>query len=769
MKPKIIWLILSSLMALSLLLASCAPAVTEKEEAPPEEEKVTPTEEAVVPAKEEEVAPAQEAESTIPPVVAEETIPEESTTTVTPAPREPMPQGVSPFAIAITEDGQYAYLSFNLSDTAFKIRLEDFTVEAVAELHEYFPMESKTIALDASEEKLFVYTLTWRKLLVLDTQTMNLIHTVDDIRAVGMTRSRYGPLLITWDGGNTVKFVNTETYEVTESRDDLMKFVRIRESAVDQDKWHVVSGGPLEGYRVGIYDYKAKVWSYEVSLPLQTEGEAIFALEVLPSEEKAYVATMGGWYPEYHAYGWLYFIDLVGGEDPKVIPIDGGALCLEASLDSRRLYVGTGWPVPDTNNILVLDTQSDSIVGQINLGRNKYGWPHTEMHDLQIDPANSRYLYATTADANDLVKVDLDSLTVAEELVFNKESFRPHFFVKKPAEASGYIFIHQSANAFELDLDKATIEGVVELPLTRTDVYSYSGAIDDAGRLLLVLGEAVLEVDVEDMRLLGTHPLPQEFPSVWHVVLSRDQQRLYSVAYARGEEQDQPNTFVAINTVNFQVEAVVRLEGGRFSQPCELPDGSKLYALGGQQNGPVVIQVIETDSYTIQKTITFDEPGSLGISAGPYYPFAYDSNSHTLFVGATHVVLAIDTDTDTIKKVIHLEDTARIVGLEGLQFTYINAVGLAYIPGENYLYIAHLDQSFVSIYDLNTDQFLPQIIPLQGWFPNFIFANDDYSKIYILNVRSDSVSVIDVNSKAVEKVIDLPPVIVALFKLVLQV
>jgi len=297
---------------------------------------------------------------------------------------------------------------------------------------------------------------------------------------------------------------------------------------------------------------------------------------------------------------------------------------------------------------------------------------------------------------------------------------------------------------------------VVELPLTRTDAYAYSGAIDDAGRLLLVLGEAVLEVDVEDMRLLGTHPLPPDLPSVWNFVLSNDQTKMYSVAYARGEEQDQPNTFVAINTVNFQMEAVVRLEGGRFNQPYELPDGSKLYALGGQQNGPVVIQVIETDSYTIQKTITFDEPGSLGISAGPYYPFAYDSNSHTLFVGATHVVLAIDTDTDTIKKVIHLEDTARIVGLEGLQFTYINAVGLAYIPGENYLYIAHLDQSFVSIYDLNTDQFLPQIIPLQGWFPNFIFANDDYSKIYILNVRSDSVSVIDVNSKAVEKVIDLP-------------
>jgi len=666
-----------------------------------------------------------------------------------------MSQGFSPFAIAITEDGQYAYLSFDLSEVVFKIRLEDFTVEAVAELHEYFPTESQIIALDASEEKLFVYTPTWRKLLVLDTRTMNLIHTVDDIRAGGMIRSRYDPLLITWDGGNTVKFVNTETYEVTELTDERIGFLQIQESEDDQGQWYVVTQGP-EGWTVGIYDYEAKAWSYVVSFPLQTEGEGPFDLEVLPSEEKAYVATMGGWYPEFHAYGWLYSIDLVGGEAPKVIPIDGGALCLEASPDSQRLYVGAGWPVPDTNNLLVLDTQSDSIVEQINLGRNKYGLPHTQMNDLQIDPTNSRYLYATTADANDLVKVDLDSLTVAEELVFNEASFRPHFFVKKPSEATGYIFIHQSANAFELDLDKATIEGVVELPLTRTDAYAYSGEIDDAGRLLLALGEAVLEVDVEDMRPLGTHPLPQGFPGVWHVVLSRDQQRLYSVAYARGEEQNPANTFVAINTVNFQVEAVLRLEGGAFNgRPFELPDGSKVYAVGGLQNGQVVVQVIETENYTITKTITFDEPGSLGISDGNYYPFAYDSGSHTLFVGATHVVLAIDTDTDTIKKVIHLEDTARIVGLEGLQFTYLNAVGLVYNPQENYLYIAHLDRSFVSIYDLNANQFLPQFIPLQGYFPQFVFANDDNSKIFTVNILSDSISVIDVNSKAVEKVIDL--------------
>jgi YVTN family beta-propeller protein len=194
-----------------------------------------------------------------------------------------------------------------------------------------------------------------------------------------------------------------------------------------------------------------------------------------------------------------------------------------------------------------------------------------------------------------------------------------------------------------------------------------------------------------------------------------------------------------------------------------LPEGSKLYALGGLPNGHVIIHVIRTADYAIEKTITFDQPDRLGISAGPYYPYAYDPVSQTLFVGATHVVLAIDTNTDVIKKVIYLGDAATAIGLEPSQLTYINAVGLIYNPTENYLYVAHLDRSFISIYDLTGGRFLPRIISLKGYFPNFLFANDAYDKIYSLNVRSDNVSVIDVPTKTVVRMIDLHDYLKALY------
>jgi len=139
----------------------------------------------------------------------------------------------------------------------------------------------------------------------------------------------------------------------------------------------------------------------------------------------------------------------------------------------------------------------------------------------------------------------------------------------------------------------------------------------------------------------------------------------------------------------------------------------------------------------------------------PYYPYAYDPASRTLFVGATHVVLAIDTTTDVIKKVIYLGDVATAIGLQPSQLEYINAIGLVYDPTEDYLYILHFDGGFISVYDLANDRFLSKIIPLKGRLPNFLFANDAHNRIYSLNRGSHSVSVIDVRTKTVEKVIDL--------------
>ena len=692
---------------------------------------------------------------------------------VEPVLKEPTPQGMGPSAITTTKDGEYAYVCFHLSDNVFKISLKDLAIEAAADLSDYFPLQCYNIALDISEEKLFVHTASRQKLLVFDTQTMDVIHTIDNISTSGMYRSmlqsQYGPFLIVWDGGNTMKFVNTETYEVSDFTDNSIAFTQIQESKSNQNEWYVASLGPErwtgpEGWKVGTYNYKLKKWSNSISVAPQRDAGGFMDLRLLSDESKAYVAVWGGFYPDSqtHGYGWIYSINL---EDRavKIIPIDGNVWSLEIAPDGRWLYAAADWPKPiNANNIQVVDTQTDTIAGAIDLSNLALfgtqftaggGTQFSSVVGLQIDPANPRFLYAISNDANAFIRVDLDNRTLADALVFNEENFQPSFFVRRPAQATGYILISRSANAFELDLDKAFIKNIVKFPAIREDTAGYDVAVDDTGRLFIAQGEVILEVNATDMKLIKIHQLPSDIIGLWNFVLSKDQTKLYSIW---SDEKYPPDTFLAINRTNLQVEARLKLEGGGFnSRPYELPDGPKLYVLGGYDWGSITIQVIETDNYTIKKTIIYDPPEDAGISAGPYFPFAYDSNSHTLFMGAGTVVLAVDTNTDEIKQVIDLRDVAGAIGLEPPRFVYVNAIGLVHQPQENYLYIAHLDRAFVSIYDLNNDRFLPQVIPLKGFFPSYIFANNDYSKIYSLNGRSDSVSVIDIKSKTIEKVIDL--------------
>ena len=173
------------------------------------------------------------------------------------------------------------------------------------------------------------------------------------------------------------------------------------------------------------------------------------------------------------------------------------------------------------------------------------------------------------------------------------------------------------------------------------------------------------------------------------------------------------------------------------------------------QNGAVLLQVIDAQSSALRKTIRFDDASAPGIAAGPDYPYTYDPSSRTLFVGATMAVLAIDTDRDEIKRVIRLDEIAGGMGIQPNDIAVPNAVGLAFDPSQNRLNIAHLDGSFVSVYDLAKGHFLSPLIPLTGYFPDRLLANDDFSKLLTLNMRSDDISVIDTKAFSVTGLIDI--------------
>jgi len=349
------------------------------------------------------------------------------------------------------------------------------------------------------------------------------------------------------------------------------------------------------------------------------------------------------------------------------------------------------------------------------------------------------------------VKIDTATGAVAAVLVLNEESNPPTTFVREPGTSRGYVLLSRTNETVEIDLNSARATRVVQLPLSLTDFQWFGAAFRDANTLLVAQGDHFLEL-AADLTLRAKHNLPSGAPRIWGVLASRDARTLYSVSTITASSLD---TFLAIDATSFQIKASLHLDGGVFNLPWEHPDAGKLYVLGGMQNGAVLLQVIDAQSFALRKTIRFDDASAPGIAAGPDYPYTYDPSSRTLFVGATMAVLAIDTDRDEIKRVIRLDEIAGGMGIQPNDFAVPNAVGLAFDPSQNRLNIAHLDGSFVSVYDLAKGHFLSPLIPLTGYFPDRLLANDDFSKLLTLNMRSDDISVIDTKGFTVTGLIDI--------------
>jgi hypothetical protein len=349
------------------------------------------------------------------------------------------------------------------------------------------------------------------------------------------------------------------------------------------------------------------------------------------------------------------------------------------------------------------------------------------------------------------VKIDTATGAVAAVLVLNEESNPPTTFVREPGTSRGYVLLSRTNETVEIDLNSARATRVVQLPLSLTDFQWFGAAFRDANTLLVAQGDHFLEL-AADLTLRAKHNLPSGAPRIWGVLASRDARTLYSVSTITASSLD---TFLAIDATSFQIKASLHLDGGVFNLPWEHPDAGKLYVLGGMQNGAMLLQVIDAQSFALRKTIRFDDASAPGIAAGPDYPYTYDPSSRTLFVGATMAVLAIDTDRDEIKRVIRLDEIAGGMGIQPNDFAVPNAVGLAFDPSQNRLNIAHLDGSFVSVYDLAKGHFLSPLIPLTGYFPDRLLANDDFSKLLTLNMRSDDISVIDTKGFTVTGLIDI--------------
>jgi len=88
--------------------------------------------------------------------------------------------------------------------------------------------------------------------------------------------------------------------------------------------------------------------------------------------------------------------------------------------------------------IHILDTARDADIGVINIGKQKFGKFCTQTNQMSVDPVDGRWLYATNADGNSLLKVDLATSQVAAPRTERGDQ-RTRVLLRQPGTSRAYV------------------------------------------------------------------------------------------------------------------------------------------------------------------------------------------------------------------------------------------------------------------------------------------------------------------------------------------
>ena len=364
--------------------------------------------------------------------------------------------------------------------------------------------------------------------------------------------------------------------------------------------------------------------------------------------------------------------------------------------------------------------------------RQKFGSFCTQLNEMKIDRVDGRLLYATNADGNSFLKVDLATGQVIENLVLNDESNSPHLILRRPGTSRAYVLLSRTNEALEIDLDRAEVIRTVQFPLTRTDFLSFGAAFRDSETLLVAQGEYLLEL-AADLTLRARHNLPKGAPGVWKVIGSE-----------RWEDsllchQQHPERRFIIRTLSSPLIPPVSRSKQLCiwtaeTSPCpgSIRTPASFTCWGGRRMRRCSSTWLTPRSLSLRKTIRFDDPDHGGIMCSSSYPYAYDPGSRTLFVASSLAILAIDTDRDEIKRV--MPPGCNQCRLRSSGPAQQSQCGMTFHPVENRLYLAHGDGALRKRVRSRQEPVpAATLLDVKGYCPGWLLPNDDVSKIWVAN------------------------------------
>ncbi|MFA4872023.1 MAG: hypothetical protein WC610_03135, partial [Patescibacteria group bacterium] len=131
----------------------------------------------------------------------------------------------------------------------------------------------------------------------------------------------------------------------------------------------------------------------------------------------------------------------------------------------------------------------------------------------------------------------------------------------------------------------------------------------------------------------------------------------------------------------------------------------------------------------------------------------FDETKRILYLTGFTSVYKIDMDTDKLIGIIDLIDLYEPQNIRGWSPTGLSGVALS--PTKDKLFIVSGDAHSMYTYDLARSAWITKTTNLKGYFITDAIASPDRRYLYTVNQESDSITMVDLISGEIVKIIEL--------------
>jgi len=668
-------------------------------------------------------------------------------------------QGWAPgsLGLAITSDGKTAYVSFALDDSLLVVDLTNFTISDSIDVSAAgIQLFSGPALLSLDGKKLYVANMAVGNVMVVDTSNRQVtkVLPISSMSAVAMSLSP--------DGSKVYVCGNGWLYIVSTADDSYqginvpgVLFGPIAPSRNNPNLLYTV--GTLisnQVFQSSFFAFNVANQTVERSMSLPSD---VIQYPVTPcrlvlnsNETVAYF----GWSQSGTSDKWignLVAFDLSNFQVAASVAADYGVADFAVNETLGKIYVIGFWSgggSPNNVPILEWDISAKQFVRNIPLS------PSSDQRSIAVDPANSDFLYEIDGDHNILRKIQISTGSEISSMRFNEYTFAPRAIIRDGN--MGYVF-GSSQNIYKLDLESGQLMGMITVPVPFDRGWGFY-----QDKLYACTGNDILAINPSDGSIIQSCPVglniqPDYFTFFGDLMAGID---FY------------PGGMIAKQLVIFDAQTMALLEtiplpneshGGKV---IVSPDGSKLYICRGPMfGGTTVITVFNATTLEVINTIEIP-PVDTRRGATGFLQGEFDEENRILYLLGFESVYKIHMDTDQLIGTLDLIDIFAAWGRNG--WTPTGLAGISFSPSKDKLLIASGDAHSLYTYDIAKSSWSTNITNLRGYFITDGVASLDRRNFYTANWRSDSVTMVDLATGAVIKIIDLqsysPAVIVPLIK-----